>query len=107
MYVYIGVPPNTATATVRIFVNDVNDNAPVLNARQYFATISEGTAPALLAELDVSVSVRNLIAFCSLLKYFSDVKRFILNLVTHCQRLSLLFKYFYMNMEQTISKLWH
>ena len=56
---YVGVPPNTATATVIISVLDVNDNAPVLNARVYEVTIPEEAVPnevaMLLAGLNASL----------------------------------------------------
>lgn len=48
------VPPNTATATVSVMVNDVNDNDPILTENVYTAIIPEESGPQ---DLNTDVSV--------------------------------------------------
>lgn len=53
-YSYLGMPPNTATARVIINVNDVNDNAPMLNSIQYATSIPENEERGPLTDIFVS-----------------------------------------------------
>lgn len=57
------MPPNTATASVRITVDDINDNPPIFTRRQYQATIEENSEPdevsSILANIDVSLAHGN------------------------------------------------